>query len=141
MVLEAFIPAVAGGILIGLASLTLLLFNGKVAGVSGIVGGLFAPTTGDTGWRVAFAVGLLLGGVGLLIQMPASLTGDSPRSLPLLALGGLLVGFGSRLGSGCTSGHGVCGVGRLSKRSITATLLFTLAGAAAVFILRMVGGA
>lgn len=141
MNMAAMLLPVLGGTLIGLASLTLLLFNGKVAGISGIIGGFLSPAPGDMAWRVAFAIGLLLGGIGLLALMPTTLTGDSPRSLPVLVLGGLLVGFGSRLGSGCTSGHGVCGVGRLSKRSITATVLFTLAGAVAVWVLRLTGGA
>lgn len=139
--------ALLGGTLIGLATSSLLLFNGRVAGISGIVGGLLTPTKGDTAWRVAFVAGLVAGGLllflltpGVFSSGPSSLQLSSLPHLPLLAGGGLLVGFGTRLGSGCTSGHGVCGVGRFSPRSIVATLTFISAGALAVFVLRWLTG-
>ena len=139
--------ALMGGTLIGLATSSLLLLNGRVAGISGIVGGLLSPTRGDTGWRVGFVAGLITGGFlllvltpGVFVSAPSSLSLSSLPHLPLLAGGGLLVGFGTRLGSGCTSGHGVCGIGRLSPRSIVATLTFISTGAVAVFVLRWLTG-
>ena len=114
----------------------LLILNGRIAGVSGIVGGLLKPAGGDRGWRIAFIAGLVAG--PLLVQL---LSGErlaitiSPE-IPLLIAGGLLVGFGTSLGSGCTSGHGVCGISRLSPRSLVATAVFMFAGAATVYLLR-----
>jgi uncharacterized membrane protein YedE/YeeE len=141
--LENFTPvsATLGGVLIGLSAVLLWLFNGRIAGISGIVGGLIAPGTRDFAWRAAFILGLVAGPLvtaALLGEMPpVTITG----STGLLVAGGLLVGFGTRLGSGCTSGHGVCGLARLSPRSIAATGLFLAAALATVFVMRHVIGA
>ena len=134
---QAFTPwtALAGGLLIGLAAALFLLLNGRVAGISGIVGGLLRPVRGDIGWRVAFVTGLI--GAPLLYGLVAAL--PAPRidaGLGTLAVAGLLVGVGTRYGGGCTSGHGVCGLSRLSPRSLAATLAFMGAGFATVFVLR-----
>lgn len=135
------LPALAGGILIGLSAVLLLLASGRVAGVSGILGGVLAPRLGDTSWRLLFIAGMLAGPL-----LYAALIGPMPEvmitnSLPLLVAAGLLVGFGTRLGSGCTSGHGVCGLARLSSRSMAATGTFLVAAIITVFISRhMVGG-
>ena len=132
------LTALSGGILIGLAALLFLLIQGRVAGISGILAGLLAPATPDTGWRWRFIVGLGVGGaLGFwLLGLPAPEL--SQVSWHWLLVGGLLVGFGAKLGNGCTSGHGICGIGRLSVRSIVATLLFMLAGMVTVFIMRHV---
>ncbi|WP_028534411.1 YeeE/YedE family protein [Paludibacterium yongneupense] len=129
--------ALAGGALIGLAAACLLLFNGRIAGISGIVGGLLRPRATDIGWRLAFVAGLLI--APSVYRLFAAL----PRirieaSWPVLVVAGLLVGLGTRYGSGCTSGHGVCGVSRLSPRSLAATLSFMAAGFATVALLRHV---
>lgn len=135
---NAFTPlsAAAGGLLIGVAAALLALLQGRIAGISGIVGGLLAPrAAGDTGWRLAFVGGLLL--APLLYRLVAEWQApavDAGRGT--LVVAGLLVGFGTRLGSGCTSGHGVCGLSRLSLRSFAATLVFMGAGFATVFVLR-----
>jgi uncharacterized membrane protein YedE/YeeE len=138
--MEGFTPisALAGGALIGLAASALLILNGRVAGVSGIVGGLVRPQRGEWEWRAAFAAGLLAGGLALLALAPPSI-GAPPRPLGALVAAGLLVGFGARLGGGCTSGHGVCGLSRLSRRSLAATLTFMAAGVAAATAARAVG--
>ena len=132
------LTALSGGILIGLAALLFLLIQGRVAGISGILAGLLAPATPDTGWRWRFIGGLGVGGaLGFwLLGLPAPEL--SQVRWPWLLVGGLLVGFGAKLGNGCTSGHGICGIGRLSVRSIVATLLFMLAGMVTVFIMRHV---
>ena len=132
------LTALSGGILIGLAALLFLLIQGRVAGISGILAGLLAPATPDTGWRWRFIGGLGVGGaLGFwLLGLPAPEL--SQVSWNWLLVGGLLVGFGAKLGNGCTSGHGICGIGRLSVRSIVATLLFMLAGMVTVFIMRHV---
>ena len=132
------LTARSGGILIGLAALLFLLVQGRVAGISGILAGLLAPVTSDIGWRWRFIAGLAVGGaLGFwLLGLPAP--DLSQVSWPWLLVGGLLVGFGAKLGNGCTSGHGICGIGRLSVRSIVATLLFMLAGMITVFIMRHV---
>jgi uncharacterized membrane protein YedE/YeeE len=128
-----------GGALIGCAASLLLLGNGRIAGVSGIVGGVLAPVRRDVLWRVLFLVGLLAAGVAGALLAP-SLLSASPRSLPLLAMAGLLVGVGTRIGNGCTSGHGVCGISRLSTRSIVATLTFIATGVLTVALQRLVAG-
>lgn len=132
------LTALSGGILIGSAALLFLLIQGRIAGISGILAGLLVPATPDAGWRWRFIAGLGLGGVlgfwGLDLPAPEL----NQVSWPWLLVGGLLVGFGAKLGNGCTSGHGICGVGRLSVRSIVATLLFMLAGMITVFIMRHV---
>ncbi|QDE84006.1 YeeE/YedE family protein [Myxococcus xanthus] len=130
-----------GGALIGLSASLLLLANGRVAGISGVVGSLLAPVRGDVAWRVLFFAGLLAGGLLLSWLRPGSFPAPSAPSaggLWLLAGAGLLVGFGSRLGNGCTSGHGVCGISRGSVRSIAATLTFMATGVLTVFLVRHV---
>jgi uncharacterized membrane protein YedE/YeeE len=140
MEISTIIPALAGGVLIGLAAVGLMLFNGRIAGVTGIASGLLTPSRGDTLWRAMFVAGLVLGGVVLLGVYPQALPSTFSRSLPLVALAGLLVGFGTRLGNGCTSGHGVCGIGRMSRRSIVATATFTASGALAVLLYNTLSG-
>jgi uncharacterized membrane protein YedE/YeeE len=134
------LAALGGGMLIGLAATVLLLLNGRIAGISGILGGAFTGPGADRGWRIAFLAGLLAGG---LLAAAAGMTGSLERTgypLGLLIMAGLLVGFGSRLGSGCTSGHGVCGIARLSTRSIVATVVFTAVGMVTVAMLRLATG-
>lgn len=129
-----------GGLMIGAAASLLLLANGRIAGISGIVGGLLRAERSETAWRALFVAGLLAGGLVLQIAAPAAI-GPSVVGFPLLVVAGLLVGFGTQLGSGCTSGHGVCGIGRLSPRSLVATVTFMLAGAATTFVVRhLLGG-
>jgi uncharacterized protein len=118
--------ATFGGLLIGVASALLLLMHGRIAGISGIVGGLLQP--GDRSWRVAFVAGLALSGLAIAAFQPAAI-GASIRSPFAIVVAGLLVGFGTRLGNGCTSGHGVCGLARLSIRSLVAVAVFMTAGA------------
>jgi len=129
--------SLAGGICLGLAAALFILLNGRVPGISGILGGLVKPRTGDAGWRVAFIAGLL--------AAPAlwRLFGPLPQvrvdaSVAVLVVAGLLVGWGTRHGSGCTSGHGVCGLARLSPRSLAATLAFMAAGFVTVYVARHV---
>lgn len=122
-----------GGMLIGLASVLLLWLNGRIAGISGIVGGMLSQRGGEFGWRAIFVAGLLLGAFGYTLAA-GGLAVTIPASIPVLVVAGLLVGFGTRLGSGCTSGHGVCGIGRLSGRSIAATATFMAVAAATVFV-------
>lgn len=127
--------SLAGGVLIGLATAMFLLFNGRIAGISGIVGGLLRPAKGDIGWRIAFVIGLVLAPVvyRLVTPLPAV---QVEASSALLVVAGLLVGIGTRYGSGCTSGHGVCGLSRRSPRSLVATAAFMLAGFATVSVVR-----
>ncbi|WP_437586654.1 TSUP family transporter [Sorangium sp. So ce1000] len=133
--------ALGGGLLIGLAAALLLLVNGRIAGVSGIAGGLVAPARGDVLWRALFVAGLVLGGAVMGLAWPALFSNTLSRSLPAIALAGLLVGIGTRLGNGCTSGHGVCGVSRFSPRSIAATATFIATGAFTTWIInRLLGG-
>jgi uncharacterized membrane protein YedE/YeeE len=130
------LPALAGGALIGLAASALLLLGGRIAGVSGIFGGLLRPERGETLWRAAFVAGLILAGVVSLGLRGGALGAGLPRSLAAVGLGGFLVGLGTRLANGCTSGHGICGLSRFSKRSIAATLTFMASGAATVLVVR-----
>jgi hypothetical protein len=130
--------SLGGGALIGLGASMLLLFNGRLAGIGGIVAGLFQGRPGERRWRTAFVGGLLAGGVLLGWWRPSELT-SSAAPAPLLLLAGATVGFGARLGGGCTSGHGVCGVSRVSKRSTVATMTFMLVGAAVVALARVLG--
>ncbi len=127
--------SLAGGVLIGIAAAMLVLLNGRIAGISGIVGGLLTPRSADIAWRVAFVAGLIAAPLltALLAQNPA------PRiegGFGTLVIAGLLVGVGTSWGSGCTSGHGVCGLSRLSPRSLVATSAFLLAGVVTVYIAR-----
>jgi uncharacterized membrane protein YedE/YeeE len=110
----AFVTPLLGGVLIGISIATLLLFDGRVAGISGILGGLVRPVPGDWSWRLFFVIGLLVGGLGARAVSPQTFGGWTRASLPLIVLAGGLVGFGTRLAGGCTSGHGVCGVSRLA---------------------------
>ena len=119
--------------MIGAAAAILLLAHGRVAGVSGIVGSLLPPAAGDRAWRLAFLVGLLAAGVVGHVVAPDTV-GAPVRSLPVVVIGGLLVGVGTRLGSGCTSGHGVCGVARLSRRSLLAVAIFISTGLLTVWL-------
>jgi uncharacterized membrane protein YedE/YeeE len=138
----AFTPGsgLLGGLLIGLASALLLLAIGRIAGISGILAGSLFPPDGMRGWRLAFLAGLPLG-AGLVAWIaPERAAFEITSSAGRLILGGLLVGFGTQLGSGCTSGHGVCGIARGSRRSLLATAAFMLAGAATVFVVRHVLG-
>ena len=130
-------PALAGGVVIGVAAAWFALVNGRVAGISGIVGGLVRPTLPDFAWRAAFVAGLLVAPAvyALFGALPAA---TFEASYPVLIVAGLLVGVGTRYGAGCTSGHGVCGMSRLSPRSIVATLAFMAAGFATVFVVRHV---
>jgi uncharacterized membrane protein YedE/YeeE len=128
--------ALFGGALIGLAAAGLLVLTGKTAGVSGIVDGVLRGDRGEWRWKVAFLVGLVAGGLLLAWRAPAALAHDAPRAWPFVIVGGLLVGFGARLGGGCTSGHGVCGVGRGSLRGLVGTAVFIVAGAFTVLLLR-----
>ena len=133
--MENFTPVngFVGGLLIGLAATLLLLLNGRLSGISGIVGGLLAPESSDLGWRVAFVAGLLVGALAYVLATGDALLLEMQASLPVLVVAGLLVGFGTSLGSGCTSGHGICGIARLSKRSIVATSMFFVVAMFTVF--------
>jgi uncharacterized membrane protein YedE/YeeE len=125
--------SLAGGIMIGVAAAMLILINGRIAGVAGIIGGLLRPAAGDVAWRLAFIIGLLAAPAAYLhFAEPAPPM--IAASYPMLIVAGLLVGAGTRYGSGCTSGHGVCGISRLSPRSLVATLAFMAAGFATVFV-------
>ena len=127
--------ALAGGLLVGLAAAMFVLLNGRIAGISGVIGGLFKPVRGDAAWRALFVLGL----VGAPWVYPLIATLPQPRidaSTGALVIAGLLVGAGTRFGSGCTSGHGVCGLARLSPRSLVATVAFMAAGFLTVFVTR-----
>jgi uncharacterized membrane protein YedE/YeeE len=127
--------SLAGGLLIGLSAALLVLFNGRIAGVSGILGGLLRPGVGEIGWRIAFLLGLVLAPLVYAAVHPLPAIQVDADTGTLVAAG-LLVGLGTRYGSGCTSGHGVCGLSRLSPRSLVATLAFMAAGFVTVFAMR-----
>ena len=136
--MENFTPgsALAGGVVIGLSAVLLMALLGRIAGISGILAGVLKPAAGEAGWRLAFLIGLaagplLWGALGGRVP-PVEITAE----LPLLLAGGLLVGAGTALGGGCTSGHGVCGLARLSPRSLVATLTFVAVAIATVFLVR-----
>ena len=134
---NAFTPwsALAGGVLIGLAAAMFVLLNGRIAGISGVIGGLLKPARGDIAWRAAFVLGLV--GAPLVYRLFSALPKPQiDAEYAALVVAGLLVGVGSRYGSGCTSGHGVCGLSRLSPRSLVATAAFMGAGFATVFVMR-----
>jgi uncharacterized membrane protein YedE/YeeE len=135
MIVTSWILPLLGGLLIGISASLFLWLNGRVAGISNIVGGLWSAAKGDSGWRWFFIIGLLCGGLSLAILRPESF-GESPASLPKLALAGFLVGFGARLGNGCTSGHGVCGLSRRSFRSLVATLVFMVTAMFTVYLFK-----
>lgn len=136
---QEWINALMGGAVIGLSVSLMLLLNGRVTGISGIINGILTPAKGDTAWRVLFALGLIVGGFVINFLKPDSFTGQLPTSDLTVIVAGLLVGFGTIMGSGCTSGHGVCGISRLSPRSIIATVTFIAAGVAAVYVFRLLG--
>ncbi len=134
---SAFTPwsAAIGGVIIGLAAALFVLVNGRVTGISGIVGGMLRPRAGDFAWRVAFIAGLVVAPLAYAI-VAARPSAVIDASYPVLIAAGILVGIGTRIAGGCTSGHGVCGLARLSPRSLVATLAFMAAGAATVFVVR-----
>ena len=133
------VSALVGGVMIGAAAAAFALLNGRIAGVSGILAGLLRPAPGNTAWRLAFIAGLVLAPwvYAVFAPLPES---TIEAGYPVAVLAGLLVGIGTRYGSGCTSGHGVCGVARLSRRSVVATACFMAAGFATVFVVRHVIG-
>jgi uncharacterized membrane protein YedE/YeeE len=141
--MENFTPlsALGGGLLIGLSAAMMLLVNGRIAGISGILDGALQPRTGGFGWRLAFLLGLVAAAPVMTLAGFALPAVAVDAALPVVVAAGLLVGFGTRLGSGCTSGHGVCGIARGSGRSIVATLTFMATAAATVFVARHVLGA
>lgn len=134
-------PALAGGALLGLAAALLVVFNGRVAGVSGIITGLMRGPVGERGWRLAFVIGLVAAPLAWVALVDPSAGDPGPlASLPVLAIAGLLVGLGAGIGGGCTSGHGVCGLARGSARSLVATGVFMVTAAVTVFVIRHVLG-
>lgn len=142
MQLAPHVTSLLGGVLIGISALLLLMFSGRIAGVSGIAGGLLTAPAGDRHWRLAFVGGLVLGGLIVRGLDPAAVPDSLAAGWPLVLLAGLLVGFGARGANGCTSGHGVCGLGRRSRRSLAAVLVFMTTGViAAQFVRPLLGGA
>jgi hypothetical protein len=139
MDLSQALAPLAGGALIGVSASWLLATHGKIAGISGIFSGTFEPHVPDRRFRVAFLTGLVVAGMALSLAWPGAF-GSSGAGLGVIALAGLLVGVGTRLGNGCTSGHGVCGLSRMSPRSLVATLTFIATGAVTVAAVRMIGG-
>ena len=139
MSLEVILPAAFGGVLIGVSSLIMWGALGRIAGISGILGRVLAQPAAS-GWQAFFVIGLFLGGAVMSQAFPEMFTSSHEHNTATLIGAGVLVGFGSRLGSGCTSGHGVCGMGRLSPRSIAATLTFMATGMIAVAIVRTLVG-
>lgn len=140
--MENFTPVTAliGGVLIGTSATLLLLFNGRIAGISGILGGLVIPAQGDHLWRTLFLSGLIISGFIYHMVFPDTFNPRPGYPLVLLITGGFIVGFGTRMGGGCTSGHGVCGIGRLSRRSLVATLVFMITGIITVYVIRHIIG-
>lgn len=131
---------IIGGLLIGFASVLLLLANGRIAGISGIFGGLLPPARGDLAWRVVFVSGLILGGLLWPLFAKRPMPFELPAEPTTVVIAGFLVGLGTRLGGGCTSGHGVCGIGRGAMRSIVATVVFIATAIATVFVVHLVRG-
>ncbi|EGR1577444.1 YeeE/YedE family protein [Vibrio parahaemolyticus] len=123
-----------GGILLGISATILLLVNGKIAGISGIMNGIMSPKKGEYSWRLLFAVGMIAGGLISVLMLGVAVPSTANLSLGMVIAAGLLVGIGTRLGNGCTSGHGICGMGRLSKRSIVATCVFMAVAGLTVFV-------
>ena len=134
----SLLQSLLGGALIGCAAVLLYLSNGRIAGVSGVLGGALYEPIRVAQWRFAFLFGLVAGGVLLLFVLPRATVVHITDSMPLVVAGGLLVGYGSRLGGGCTSGHGVCGLARFSRRSLIATLTFMFTAMITVFVVRHV---
>jgi len=135
------IKPLIGGVLIGFASALLMLVRGRIAGVSGIYEGILRPQSGDILWRFLFIFGLVVGGFTMQAMMPEQFNLETSRSIELIALAGLFVGLGVHIGCGCTSGHGVCGISRISMRSIAAVPTFMGVGALVVWYLRSIGAA
>lgn len=135
--MENFTPvsALIGGLLIGASAALFLVLNGRIAGISGILGGLLHPARNEIGWRLAFLAGLFIAPL-VYVAFGALPPVELDASLPILIVAGLIVGFGTRLGAGCTSGHGVCGIGRGSPRSLAATVVFMATAIATVFVTR-----
>jgi uncharacterized membrane protein YedE/YeeE len=131
-----FINALIGGVVIGFATVLMMHFNGRVTGISSIINGTFPFIQKDWAWRILFILGLFVGGLIMNFGHPEGFIDTSNTNLPLVIAAGLLVGFGTTMGSGCTSGHGVCGISRLSLRSIVATVTFIAAGVLTVAIKR-----
>ena len=140
--MENFTPvsALLGGLLIGASAALFLVLNGRIAGISGILGGLFRPARSEIGWRMAFLAGLLVAPLAYVAAGGVLPPVELDASMPLLIVAGLIIGFGTRLGSGCTSGHGVCGIGRGSPRSLAAAAVFMTTAVATVFTTRHVMG-
>ena len=134
------VPALLGGGLIGLAASAMLLTNGRIAGISGVYGGLLKPVAGDIGWRASFIGGLVAAGALLAVFAPDAVQASADRSLLATAVAGLVVGFGVRMGNGCTSGHGVCGLSRFSRRSLVATLTFMATGITTASLVQLLWG-
>jgi uncharacterized membrane protein YedE/YeeE len=142
--MENFTPIAStlGGVLIGLAAALLFLVNGRIAGISGILSGVLKPRSPEFDWKLAFVAGLVAGGGVMFFFMPEMFVDTLERSSGALIVAGLLVGFGTRLGNGCTSGHGVCGLARFSPRSLAITGAFMATGAASVYVVNhLLGGA
>ncbi len=131
-----WVNALLGGMLIGVSVSLMLWWNGRVTGISGIINGVFTAVKEERLWRGLFLAGLIFGGLALKIVHPNAFSGELPTGAGITVIAGLLVGFGTVLGSGCTSGHGVCGISRLSPRSLLATLVFMIAGIITVALLR-----
>jgi uncharacterized membrane protein YedE/YeeE len=136
---QDWINALIGGVLIGIAVSLMLLWNGRVTGISGIINGALSAVKGDTQWRVFFIGGLIMGGLVLRISNPVVFNANQFSDMWTVGVAGLLVGFGTILGNGCTSGHGVCGISRLSPRSLVATGVFIFAGVLSVLIFKKIG--
>ena len=136
-----YLDALVGGLVIGAAASVMLVVNGRIAGCSGIVGGVIHPKMGEFGWRAAFVAGLVAGGALMLVLYPASMPTELAGSIGKALVAGLLVGVGTSMGSGCTSGHGICGISRMSPRSMTATGTFMLTGAVIVWAVGQFGWA
>ena len=134
------ISAAIGGALIGLSAVLLMAFTGRIAGIAGITGGLISPRTDDRAWRLAFVAGLIAAPLAAALLGHAVAMPKMPGSFVTIAVAGLLVGFGTRLGNGCTSGHGICGIARLSPRSIAATVVFMATAIIVVALTRHVFG-
>ncbi|AFT66131.1 YeeE/YedE family protein [Cycloclasticus sp. P1] len=141
--MENFTPylSLAGGVLIGISASILMYLNGRIAGISGIVAGVFnAPSFEEKAWRFAFVVGLVLGGAVYMHFFPITIAARESMSTILLIAGGLVVGIGTAMGSGCTRGHGICGISRFSLRSLVATATFLLSGIVTVYVFKQITG-
>lgn len=136
---QDWLNALIGGVVIGIAVSLMLLWNGRVTGISGIINGILTPVRGDVLWRVLFVSGLFLGGFTLQLVKPSFFPVIQSSNIINTAIAGLLVGFGTIMGSGCTSGHGVCGISRMSPRSMVATVVFIAAGVLAVVLFKRMG--